>query len=295
MEQETTQKEWYDNKVFLIILFFIFPPLGIYGMIKKDTNTWKKVVYILPSSLILLYFTIGIVAAMFLSKYDMGINFYKDNNYNDAYKYLKQVKPSDENYEDAVAKIKIIKPIIENLALKKQMNETAQKRENEIKKNPSLLFPQEQQDFISVINKMKEEYDSAENELKKSVIRTKRGKLIADALNNSHQINNWSGIVKTLKTTSNGKAIFAIVIQGTEIELGTVNNEFSDLFGDKTLIDQNNPLYNTISDLNEGEKIRFSGKFLKSNETDFAMEMSLTENGSMKNPEFIVQFNKVEK
>lgn len=66
MEQNFSNKKWYDSKGLIIILFFIMPPLGIYGMIKRNTVAWKKVLYILPASLFIFLIFIGIVGAFLI-------------------------------------------------------------------------------------------------------------------------------------------------------------------------------------------------------------------------------------
>jgi len=97
-----------------------------------------------------------------------------------------------------------------------------------------------------------------------------------------------------MQTTSKGKAIFTIEIEGTGIKMGTINNEFSDLF-DNTLIEQSNPLYNAIAELQKGDKVIVSGSFLNSSARDYVEEYSMTEAGSMKTPDFLVRFTNVQK
>ena len=46
-----------------VTIFFIIPPLGIYGMSKRNTVAWKKVLYILPASFFMFLLFIGIVGA----------------------------------------------------------------------------------------------------------------------------------------------------------------------------------------------------------------------------------------
>ncbi len=63
MDQNFSNKKWYDSRGLIIVLFFIMPPLGIYGMIKRNTVVWKKVLYILPASLFIFIVFIVIVGA----------------------------------------------------------------------------------------------------------------------------------------------------------------------------------------------------------------------------------------
>ncbi len=66
MEQNFSTNKWYDSKALIIILFFIMPPLGVYGMIKRNTVVWKKVLYILPASFFIFTIFIGIVGAFLI-------------------------------------------------------------------------------------------------------------------------------------------------------------------------------------------------------------------------------------
>ena len=97
-----------------------------------------------------------------------------------------------------------------------------------------------------------------------------------------------------METTSKGKANFGVEIQGTGITLSNMNNELSDMF-ENTLIEQSSPLYQTISELKKGDKVFVSGDFLKSINNDYIYELSMTEGGSMENPDFIVKFKEVKK
>lgn len=300
--ENTVQKQWFDNKVLLIILFFIFPPLGIYGMIKHKTETWKKILYIVPSALFTLLLIIGIIGSIFIDNYEDGIDYYNKKEYIKAYESLSRVPQDDKNYSDAIAKINEIKPIVDSLKIAKENAENeketnekaAEENEEKIKENPKLAFPKTQQDFLNVLEQTEKEYKEQPNELKKSAVKTKRGNLIKNALGNTRNFNEWIGIVRNMETTSNGKAIFEVELEGTGVTIMTMNNEFSDLFGN-TLIDQKNPLYNIIAELKKGDKVRVSGEFVESPENDYVYELSMTEAGSMKNPDFIVKFQKIVK
>ena len=57
----------------------------------------------------------------------------------------------------------------------------------------------------------KDEYSKAENELKKSAVRTKRGEQLKTVLRSKRAFDNWVATVKEMNTTSNGKAYFSVV------------------------------------------------------------------------------------
>lgn len=298
-------KAWYDKKILLIILFFVLPPLGIYGVLKHKTDTWKKILYIIPSAFLILFFVVGIVGSSLMDSYKTGLDYYNKKDYVRAYEFLQMVKPDNKNYNDAITKISEIKPIVDSINTAKENEQLAKKqsKENEkteknyhkeISDSPALEFPANQQNFLKVIEDYKVKYDDAPNELKKSAVRTERGNKIKEALGNTHNFSSWVGIVEQMQTTSKGKAIFTIEIEGTGIKMGTINNEFSDLF-DNTLIEQSNPLYNAIAELQKGDKVIVSGSFLNSSARDYVEEYSMTEAGSMKTPDFLVRFTNVQK
>jgi hypothetical protein len=67
MQKKYKQKKWFEDKAILVILFFILPPLGIYGMIKRNTVIWKKALYIIPASFSIFLFSIFIIGAFLTS------------------------------------------------------------------------------------------------------------------------------------------------------------------------------------------------------------------------------------
>ena len=156
----------------------------------------------------------------------------------------------------------------------------------------SIPLPKKQIAFIAAIQSVKGEYEAAPNELKKSAVRTKRGKLIQQALGNSRNISDWVGILTDMQTNSDGKAIIEIQLEGTDIKVKTWNNSMSDIF-DNTLIPQASRLYSAIAEMSKGQRVVFSGSFLSSDKGDYAEEASMTEAGSMSDPEFIFNFKSI--
>ncbi|WP_312765321.1 hypothetical protein [Epilithonimonas sp.] len=139
--QQTNSKQWYDNKFLLIVLFFLLPPLGIYGMVKRKTATWKKVLYIIPSSFMILYIPALIYTTFFIDNYKEGIDSYNKKDYKNADYFLRMVKPDDVHYKDALAKIAILKPKIDSVELEKRQKEIAESNKKEVE--PNKLTPEE--------------------------------------------------------------------------------------------------------------------------------------------------------
>ena len=154
---------------------------------------------------------------------------------------------------------------------------------------PSL--PSDEETFVSTIKSSQVPYKDAPNELKKSALRSGRASSIRTALNGKRKFTNWIGKLESMSTTSDGHAVVSVSI-ADDLHLKTWNNAVSDV-GDKTLIHQDNPMYSVISELKEGTTVRFSGEFLPSKQ-DFVKEGSISEEGSMTDPEFIVRFSSIE-
>lgn len=119
-KNQTQHKKWYDNTVLLIILFFILPPLGIYGVIKRRTSKFKKILYLVPAIFLSLFGFLLILSQLFpIDSYKEGLDYYNKKNYLKAYEYFQNVSPNEPNYYDAINKIAELKPIVDSLELLK--------------------------------------------------------------------------------------------------------------------------------------------------------------------------------
>lgn len=146
--------------------------------------------------------------------------------------------------------------------------------------------------FITTIESFHGPYDNAENELKKSALRSQRRDKIRAVLQ-SRDVSRWIGKLKLMKTNSEGKAYVTIQLPDTRIEIKTWNNGLSDVI-DNTLIPNGSALYKKIADLKMGDIVSFSGRFAAS-DSDYIEESSMTESGSMQTPEFIMVFKDISK
>jgi hypothetical protein len=154
--------------------------------------------------------------------------------------------------------------------------------------------PDPQRRFKAVVEEIRSEYKTTNNELVNSALRTDRGKKMRDLFSDQPIFEGWIGRITTLKTTGEGKAYLNIRLPDTTAKLKTWNNELSDI-GDETLISQSSPLYDALSGMSEGDIVRVSGDFVHSKrDKDFLKESSLTEAGSIQEPEYVVRFRSVE-
>jgi len=158
-----------------------------------------------------------------------------------------------------------------------------------------ILIPEKQNALISISEQFASRYAVASNELQKSALRSKRKDALCNVFGEGLEFTDWIGSIKTMSTTGDGNAHIAISLKGakaTRIVICNNNNEMSDALGNSTLIPKGTELYESVSSLNEGQQVRVSGFFQKADQ-DFIMEQSLTERGSMTEPEYNVKFLKI--
>ena len=125
--------------------------------------------------------------------------------------------------------------------------------------------------------------------MQKGSARPIRAQGICKAIPN-RSVSNWVGDVSELSSNGEGKGVLTIKI-GDEIYVSTWNNALSDTF-DRTLIDPSSAIFQAAINLKIGQKVVFSGEFVKS-ETDCIQEPSLTLYGSISSPKFIIKFTDV--
>ena len=153
-----------------------------------------------------------------------------------------------------------------------------------------VLQPSDQAEFIEIVTQSAKKFTTAKNELQQSMLKDERRTLLSNAqVKNS--VSGWVGTINSLETNTAGKAILSIRIS-PEIEIKTWNNALSDITS-HTLIDKDSDLYSRLSELSVGQRVKFSGGFFHSTE-DYFEETSITIDGSMKNPEFLFKFKRVE-
>ncbi len=158
-----------------------------------------------------------------------------------------------------------------------------------------------EQAFIKAVKEARDEYSSGGNEMAKGAARVHRAETVCRALHAVHlqadgtfvpltTVHAWTGSVAKLSSNSDGKGVLAITI-APDVTIETTNNSFSDMF-EHTLIEPTSPVYRQAVALHEGQKVTFSGTFFTT-EADCAHEESLTQEGSMTEPEYIFKFSDV--
>jgi hypothetical protein len=149
--------------------------------------------------------------------------------------------------------------------------------------------PETQRAVAEVVSRYRDAYGAAPNELLKSQVRTTRAAALKEALP-SLVVSNWQGRITDIGTTGDGQASVSIEI-GPKVWVKTWNNSFSDI-SDHTLIPQSSPVYKVLSQKAKGDQVEFSGRLVPGGH-DFIKETSMTEEGSMDEPEFLIKLSDV--
>ncbi len=156
---------------------------------------------------------------------------------------------------------------------------------------PPTPMPADEQAFCDAVQEATQAYEAMQgdgaNQLKLSKLRTSRGAALRAALP-SRAAKAWAGTISKLSTNSDGQAVVAVELP-CGVEVKTWNNALSDI-EDGTLISQKSALFGVLADLKVGMSIQFSGRLFPDRVTGFK-ESSLTEAGSMKEPEFLMKFS----
>ncbi len=130
-----------------------------------------------------------------------------------------------------------------------------------------------------------EAYRNASNEIKKSeIFRNANEWRAAFAKQNGLGIVSWQGVITDISTT-----------QGGGLAAVSVKSEFLGFrifFRSGMRIEKGSGLYAMIEPLREGAAVVFSGKFVPDDVKGYK-EISLTERGSLDEPEFLVDFTEI--
>jgi hypothetical protein len=141
--------------------------------------------------------------------------------------------------------------------------------------------------FVAAVSEAREHYRAAANDMAKGGARVARKAAICHSLTQL-AVTNWVGKIYTLSSNSDGNGVVEIVI-GPDVYVKTWNNALSDI-GDHTLIPAQSPLFQVLSAMKTGDTVKFSGTFLRG-DADCIKEPSLTQDGSMTEPEFLMRFS----
>lgn len=136
-------------------------------------------------------------------------------------------------------------------------------------------------------------YKSAPNEIKKSqVFNEANEETVRIALENHERMDGWIAKLNTIETSQGG---LDVTVKMESPLKSTYRSETTLGFG----ITKKDPVYNQIGELKEGDLVRFSGTLVRNPMTlkdpKPIFERSLTEEGSLEEPEYVVKISAISK
>lgn len=152
-------------------------------------------------------------------------------------------------------------------------------------------LPPEQARFVQIVEDARSKYRSEQGDFRKGATRPERSRLLCNTKTGT-VITDWVGTIATLTTNGDGKGVVAVQISA-HVTLTTWNNAVSDI-GDKTLVEPTSPVFRQLGELRRDDRVKVSGRLISS-DTDCYREGSTTMSGSMTDPEYLMQFRKIEK
>lgn len=158
--------------------------------------------------------------------------------------------------------------------------------------SPTVSLPSREAEFIKLVEESRRNYSSAQNDLAAGGVRVSRKVAICKILSNDYSVSDWVGTISDLSSNNDGRGVLSIRI-AKDVNLKTWNNAVSDI-GSNTLIDPSSPLFSKLSEMSKGTKVKFSGTFIAGGE-DCVQEGSMSQAGSMKDPEFIFSYRSVDR
>jgi len=157
----------------------------------------------------------------------------------------------------------------------------------------SASYPSDQIAFHSLNRPYPARYRSGSNEIQKSAIFNECNKARKDFLKNSKfRVIDWIGKITSIGTDQGGDVAHVQIesnAAGFTISYKTWNNRLSDLFTE-SMLKKGSKVYNQVGQLSEGSLVKFSARFIDSQEKGIE-EASMTEQGTVDAPEFIVKFD----
>lgn len=151
----------------------------------------------------------------------------------------------------------------------------------------TLARPADQVRFMQVVAVGQAESRSAENDMQRGGVKAKRDGAVCAALP-SLVVSDWIGTIDNIDSNSDGKGVLAIKL-ADGLKVKTWNNSLSDAI-DGTLIEPMTKLFRDASVMNQGQRIVFSGTFIRGREGECIKEQSLSLRGKVEGPEFVFKF-----
>lgn len=153
--------------------------------------------------------------------------------------------------------------------------------------------PSDETGFIRVIADAQQKSSSAENDMQRGGIKAERDKNVCQIMQ-TPTIQNWTGKIKTIDSTSDGKGVLGVEI-ADHIVLKTWNNALSDI-GYGTVLEPGSPVFTSAASMKQGIPVAVTGSFFRvpdSSSGDCFKESSVRLTGKLQDPEFIFKFESI--
>jgi hypothetical protein len=148
----------------------------------------------------------------------------------------------------------------------------------------------QQDEFVAIVEKGHDVADSG-NEIAVVQARKQRGKSVCALLGSALAVKDWHGTVESVETELGGDAGVLAVTLTDDIAVQTWNNGISDI-GAGTLINPNSKVYAQLAQLEEGDDVTFSGRFVRDG-ANCVEEQSLMDVNGMLTPDFSFRFSAI--
>ena len=158
---------------------------------------------------------------------------------------------------------------------------------------PSAEMPSDERRFLAAVASYHNEYSNASTDFQKGVVFQNRANALRASLPSGLEAKGWVGTIYKLSSNGDGFGVLEITLSD-DAWLTTWNNSFSDT-DDHTLILPTSPVYSTLGDLKEGDKVKVSGLLLPDSGPDVVRTTDLSMGSKMTEPEFLFRFTSIEK
>ena len=152
----------------------------------------------------------------------------------------------------------------------------------------NLVANNDQKEFCKINKKYIDLSKKTSKDLKLQLYKRKRKKELS---NFNFEFKNWKGKIEEIDSVGDEYAYVSISVC-KNVTIKTWNNEFSDMIN-KSLIHIDSEIYEILLDLEKGNSVITSGSFTES-DSDYFQEGSITNSGSLSEPEYIVHFSKIQ-
>lgn len=151
-----------------------------------------------------------------------------------------------------------------------------------------------QQELIDTVARFSDAYAGAISSLERAALRSERATALRELFHPDYRATGYTGTIQRFGTAPNGSAYVSIALDGTDaVTARTWSTELADVT-DQTLVAPGTAVFDTLMSLRVGQRVAFTGRFVPEPEgPDGLREASVSDVGSMSEPEFLVRLDRV--